>query len=245
MIYTYIVYYYIMFILFSARNTISYVSPRRRLIINKGMFYKYSGFRLTFRGLSHWSTNGTCHFEILHLSSTLININRYVRYDESSAIFLQRDPSLWFFILEFRSESMTRSIDAFRSSSRNFEKRNPFDYSARSLSYRFSLLSNRFRSLRCDQIKQRIVLCPFFMYDTKALHRHACVLAHTHTHTYVRTHTHTIHRDCSSYIFMISKNTLIWKKYIYISYVYAYTYMYICIFLAYVPYILHNTYRLA
>lgn len=188
------------------------------------MFYKYSGFRLTFRGLSHWSTMGGVNErvisndsnEILHLSSTLINRN--VRYNESIAISL-RDPSLWFswFFLEFRSESMKMAFDRlFRPSSRNFEKRNPFDYIARSLLQVFSPFQQiRFSSVRSNQTKNRVM--PFLYVWHKSVAQHACA----HILTFTRTQ-----RPFLLYFHDIEKYVNLKKIYIY----HMYMHIPICIY---------------
>lgn len=192
------------------------------------MFYKYSGFRLTFRGLSHWSTMGGVNErvisndsnEILHLSSTLINRN--VRYNESIAISL-RDPSLWFswFFLEFRSESMKMAFDRlFRPSSRNFEKRNPFDYIARSLLQVFSPFQQiRFSSVRSNQTKNRVM--PFLYVWHKSVAQHACAHILTHTLTFTRTQ-----RPFLLYFHDIEKYVNLKKIYIY----HMYMHIPICIY---------------
>lgn len=124
--------------------------------------------------------------EILLLFSTLININKKTLVTTNrSRIFYAL---VFVLVLEFRSESTTRSIDP---SDRLLEisKREIPSIIARTLQQVFSPFQQT-RFLRCGQIKQRIVLCPFFMYDTKALHRRACVRAHTHIHTHT-SHAYT------------------------------------------------------
>lgn len=234
MIYTYIVYYYIMFILFSARNTISYVSPRRRLIINKGMFYKYSGFRLTFRGLSHWSTmggtNGTCHFEILHLSSTLININRNVRYDESSAIFLLRDPSLWFFVSSNFVANQWRVRSTPSDRPLEISKREIPSIITRALSptgfLSFPTDFDLFGAIKSN--KESCYALSLCMTQKRCTDTHAYSRIHTPIRTYVHTHTHT-QRLFLLYFHDIEKYVNLKKIYIYIICIciYLYVYMYI------------------